>query len=498
MAFDSITGNGWTSCGAIRAVSRVTAAAVRQRKPASLSSDAWEQEGRLVRTSYIELQQAIPLSEIPSAWRTEEAGGPFTSGGSVQQGYLFPLSRELASRLVARFDEIRDAIAGNDIVLPPHQVASLSDAYNAFRSALAESGLQMAEDRVRALMAALVTKPFVILAGLSGSGKTQFGLRLGEWLGSGQVDRSLVVAVRPDWTGPESLFGYEDALRPTSSDGRAAWFVPPSLEFMLEATKDPDRCYLLVLDEMNLAHVERYFSDFLSGFESGEPVLPNLDKSDDAWRERVDERPRIELPTNLLVVGTVNVDETTYMFSPKVLDRAFTFEMRTATDELSANLGKPTPALGADDRLLVAFAQAAQDSGWHLEHPHPNRDTIADSLTRLHAGLSRSGDEFGHRVYYESLRFAAVLAGMGERDTDVALDYIALLKILPRVHGSRRRVEPVLQRLLRFTIDPDAPLDTNVGDGADLDAATRLPRTRAKVERMLDTLQMNQFVSFSE
>ena len=104
---------------------------------------------------------------------------------------------------------------------------------------------------------------------------------------------------------------------------------------------------------MNLAHVERYFSDFLSGFESGEPVLPNLELgSDGAWRERVGERAIIELPTNLLVIGTVNVDETTYMFSPKVLDRAFTFEVRTTTSELSESLRKPTPALGAAEPVL--------------------------------------------------------------------------------------------------------------------------------------------------
>jgi hypothetical protein len=254
--------------GAIRAVSTVTAAAVRQPKPPALRSDAWEEEGRLVRARYVELDQAITLKEIPASWRTEESGGPFTSAGSVQQGYLFPISQEFATRLVARFDELRDSI---DVPVPlPPDSASLADTYSAFHSAVTESGLVVPADRLRAVLAALVTKPFAVLAGLSGSGKTQLALRLGEWLGSADIDRSLVVAVRPDWTGPESLFGYEDALRPASADGRAAWYVPATLEFMLDASQDPDHAYLLVLDEMNLAHVERYFSDFLSGFESGE------------------------------------------------------------------------------------------------------------------------------------------------------------------------------------------------------------------------------------
>jgi 5-methylcytosine-specific restriction enzyme B len=481
--------------GAIRAVSTVTKGAAREPKPAVLRSDAWEEAGRLVRADYVELQQPIMLNEIPAPWRTAENGGPFTSTGSVQQGYLFPLSTELATRLVARFDELRDAIKG-PVPLPP-DTASLSDTYSSLQSAVADSGLLVPAERVQALMAAIVAKPFVILAGLSGSGKTQLGLRLGEWLSAAEIDRSLVVAVRPDWTGPESLFGYEDALRPPSEDGRAAWYVPPTLEFILEASRDPEHAYLLVLDEMNLAHVERYFSDFLSGFESGEPVLPNLERSDGVWRSRPNERRLIEVPKNLLVIGTVNVDETTYLFSPKVLDRAFTFEIRTGTEELTVDLRKPTPLLGGDDHILRSFAQAAQDSSWHLEHPHPERDRIARALENLHAGLAKSGDEFGHRVFYEALRFAAILADMGERDADTAIDYIALLKILPRIHGSRRRVEPVLRRLIRFSVDPSGTLDG--GDDSPPSARdVRLPRTRAKVDRMLAALQANQFVSFSE
>jgi hypothetical protein len=244
---------------------------------------------------------------------------------------------------------------------------------------------------------------------------------------------------------------------------------------------------------MNLAHVERYFSDFLSGFESGEPVLPNLERSDGAWRLRANQPALIEVPKNLFVIGTVNVDETTYMFSPKVLDRAFTFEIRTATSELAADLAKPAPVPGGDDEVVRSFAQAALDPGWHLEHPHPDRERIARALENLHAALSESGDEFGHRVFYEALRFAAILAAMGEHDIDTAIDHIALLKILPRIHGSRRRVQPVLERLNQFTVDPFGALNADAGGGD-----VRLPLTHAKVRRMLTALQANQFVSFSD
>lgn len=290
--------------------------------------------------------------------------------------------------------------------LPPS--VSLEAAAQSFREAVDASGLLVPRgpgDRVVTLLAALVTKPFVILSGLSGSGKTQLALRLGEWFGSsGDGSRALSVAVRPDWTGPEALFGYEDALKRADEDGRAAWFVPEALAFILRAADEPNMPYLLLLDEMNLAHVERYFSDFLSGVESRAPVVPNLRRgSDGEWRSV--EPGRVPLPRNLVVVGTVNVDETTYQFSPKVLDRAFTFEVRTTTDELDARVRRPVSVPAGDPAAVQAVAEASADDAWQERIPPPDFAEVARRLQTLHALLSSSGDEFGHRVFYESLRF---------------------------------------------------------------------------------------------
>src|SRR4029077_21228387 len=130
-------------------------------------------------------------------------------------------------------------------------------------------------------LASILSKPFVLLTGLTGSGKTQIALKFGEWLGEA---RRVVVAVRPDWTGPESLFGYENALSDRDADGRLAWFVPAALEFMIRAVNNQDEPHLLVLDEMNLAHVRRYSANFRRGMESGEPTLPNLVKEGAHWR----------------------------------------------------------------------------------------------------------------------------------------------------------------------------------------------------------------------
>lgn len=212
------------------------------------------------------------------------------------------------------YDEVANSTAPKT-----EPTADLAAITRNFSAALRLSGVQFGarhDEIVRSFIAALATKRLVILTGLSGSGKTQLALRFGDWLGK---DRRMVVPVRPDWTGPDYLFGYEDALRTTES-GRRPWYVPPVLAFMLKAAQDPHYPYLLVLDEMNLAHVERYFADFLSGVESGEPCLPNLEQDQDGnWVIRDGEPERIPMPDNLFVVGTVNVDETTYMFSPKVL-----------------------------------------------------------------------------------------------------------------------------------------------------------------------------------
>ncbi|MEA2493157.1 MAG: hypothetical protein QOJ29_1068, partial [Thermoleophilaceae bacterium] len=159
-----------------------------------------------------------------------------------------------------------------------------------FASSVSCAGLRFSSinsDLPKVLLASLLAKRFALLSGLSGSGKTLLARGLGQWLGvsSAGEQRYIVVPVRPDWTSPEPLLGYEDALLPPAPDGRRAWHVPDVLRFMLAATNDPEHVWLLILDEMNLAHVERYFADVLSGIESGEPVVPNLrSDSEGYWR----------------------------------------------------------------------------------------------------------------------------------------------------------------------------------------------------------------------
>ena len=382
-------------------------------------------------------------------------------------------------------------------------VADIEAIASDFASALQEAHLRFGErheELVRSFVVSLATKRFVILTGLSGSGKTQLAMRFGEWLGK---SRWHLEPVRPDWTGAEAVFGFEDALQP-AVDGRRPWSVPQVLEFMLRAAADPQRPYLLILDEMNLAHVERYFADFLSGLESETSVLPRLARDEDGYWRLVStntQETHMSLPRNLLVAGTVNVDETTYMFSPKVLDRANVFEFRVETEDLTADFRRPVSCRPGSESLTRGFLAIARDDQWHLNNPSPSQEEFTSSMRAIHKILSAGTFEFGHRVFYESVRFASILAEAGELDPYAALDLQVLQKVLPRLHGSRKRLEPTLIALGRYCFDLNID-DVQGGsrfDPADPPSATpRLPRSFEKIRRMTTILRANQFVSFSE
>lgn len=382
--------------------------------------------------------------------------------------------------------------------------ADLPAAVTTFAAALRTARVTFGaahEDLVRAILASLTTKPFLILTGMSGSGKTQVAVRLGQWLGAGRLH---VAAVRPDWTGSEAVFGYEDALRP-AVDGRSAWAVPGILEFMLKAARDPQHPYVLLLDEMNLAHVERYFADVLSGMESEQECLPNLVKeSDGSWRVPTNARERLPFPKNLWVIGTVNVDETTYMFSPKVLDRANVFEFRVRTEDLLAEGGKPIDCAPGQQDLVRGLHAIALDRTYNAQLPDTLRDELAGRMRSLHRLLSEYGMEFGHRTFYESLRFAALMHVAGAVGVEHTLDRIVVQKVLPRLHGARRRLETPLLALAHFTRDlPSEMISAEKlvavkPDQLEQDQVPRLPISYEKISRMLRSLRSNQFASFTE
>jgi 5-methylcytosine-specific restriction enzyme B len=399
---------------------------------------------------------------------------------------------------VALTDDQQQAL--DELMVPP-PFAEPAELCASFARALRRAGLSFGEDHdwlVRCFLSSVLAKPFVILTGLSGSGKTQLGLKLGQWLGDG---RYRIVAVRPDWTAPDALLGYEDVMLPVEGD-RRAWHVPDTLELILRAARDPAHPYLLLLDEMNLAHVERYFADVLSGLESREPVIPNLARDATGyWRVPPGEPSRIALPRNLIVIGTVNVDESTHAFSPKVLDRANLVEFRVPSDALPldpALLARPVRCAPASAREVASVLRICLDDAWPTGAPS-SIATVAGYVRNVHGGLLAHGREFGHRTYYEGLRLAALLDASGIGDANAALDVVLLQKVLPRFHGAGRDAEPALRSLGAYAFEKHAM----IGAAVDFDVLAvpagkpaLLPRSFAKVVRLMRGLHASRGAGF--
>ena len=172
------------------------------------------------------------------------------------------------------------------------------------------------------------------------------------------------------------------------------------------------------------------------------------------------------------------------MFSPKVLDRASTFEFRVDAAMLDPDLGRPSAAPAAPSTVQRAFCDLAEDDEWHRQNPHPEQAAIVDALRELHAVLGRADLEFGHRTFYESLRFAAFYAATGDGDVDHVLDLVVMQKLLPKA----ARVAPTDR----------AGADRAIGRRTRTGGRPRLPATHRKLSRMLDAVRANQFVSFTE
>lgn len=406
-----------------------------------------------------------------------------------------PDSAQLAQELEFLIDTYE-----SKVVTPDQPEIDLAVVASEFSSSLIAANVDFGsrhDELIRTFLSSLLTRPLVILTGLSGSGKSQLAIKLGEWLGEGQA---LIVPVRPDWTGPEALLGYVDILQANASDGRRVWSVPDVLELLLRAAQDPAHPYVLVLDEMNLAHVERYFADFLSGMESGKPVLPNVVKEGDKWLDAPGDSNPLAVPRNLFVVGTVNVDETTYMFSPKVLDRSNVLEFRVATEDLTKPV-KPEPLAAAGELSATGLVSAAISDSWQDDHPSENAELFTTALRALHIRLARHDAEYGYRTFYDARRFLSIFSAMGGGTWMDALDLQVMQKVLPRLHGSRRRLEPVLQELCAFCTDVSweaAQSGTKVDPLGSDNATPQLPRSWAKLRRMLVNLRANQFASFME
>lgn len=353
-----------------------------------------------------------------------------------------------------------------------------------FSSCVTSSGLQLSPDLAGRLIASLLAKRFVILTGLSGSGKTKIAHAFAAWICAKPGNQMKLVAVGADWTSNENVLGYPDALQVDR-------YCKPSngvLDLILTASIDKTSPYFLILDEMNLSHVERYFSDILSVIESGEQISLHSNPTELGGIPAT-----VSLPENLFIIGTVNVDETTYMFSPKVLDRANVIEFRATVDQIDKFLDRPMSIRmdeieGVGVNYAESFVKNAGLTNCLLSQiPTEIAGEIdlglelKEKLKEAFEALSAIGAEFGFRTTYEISRFVyfhALLCGPGWKIED-SIDYQLLQKLLPKLHGSERRLGPILRRL-------EAYCDKH-----------GFSHSREKINRMSDRLR-DGFTSFAE
>lgn len=409
-----------------------------------------------------------------------------------------------------------------------------------------EQGFFFEPDILARYVASIITKPFVILAGVSGTGKSKIAELVAEFYsrdgtitlkadspptppGSGSefvftsinktalaVDRSrfALVPVRPDWIDNQSILGFVNPLTERYESTQA-------FDLMLRADQalkkaDPPGAaprFFMLLDEMNLARVEHYFSDWLAcsesrryrsdGTVSQQPVSLHRHKSAttsligaDGTEEDIFVPNTLNIPTNLVVTGTVNVDETTFAFSPKVLDRSMVVEFNDVDLDMLRN------GMGEHDASKFRFPVALPP----FELPTVKSFTLLpqgthDHLVAVNKILAGAELHFGYRSAAEMAVFIRAydrILPEDPADTDFlrALDGAVLQKVLPRIQGNRARIESSLCALIYYCHELTMPEELLDLEAVVFETAPKLKQSYASATEMLSRLRDFGFVTF--
>lgn len=365
---------------------------------------------------------------------------------------------------------------------------------------LLAAGLIFNEKLVNRFIASLLTKPFVLLSGLSGSGKTKLAQAFVQWICQDD-SQFCIVPVGADWTNREPLVGYVNAL------SNAEYILPENgaLKLIIDANENGNRPYFLILDEMNLSHVERYFSDFLSMMESKEKL--RLHSSDTPLKSSngIEVAKEYSWPSNLFIIGTVNIDETTYMFSPKVLDRANAIEFRVTKGEIEYFFSNHQEVdmkslVGQGVTMAQSFLALSENKVFETL----DLTGINKTLVSFFEQLKKVGAEFGYRSATEIIRLINQLTVIApELQEAEKLDIAIMQKLLPKLHGSRRKLCPVLLILGGFCVDNQKidNIEKLVFSKSDFDFESEgvlYPIALEKITRMYKGAMENGFASYAE
>ncbi|MEK5645436.1 hypothetical protein BK138_32875 [Paenibacillus rhizosphaerae] len=504
----------------LRYVSRVIDPAQIAPRPSSFANSNWEEEGRLVRTDYFEVSPAIPLELFnQQLMKLNITQGPLNSIGGVNQGYLYRftipglqliqhLSKDVNWPAFTQF-EVANPVIEETITLPEIKDENVRKTVYQVKAYIKQNGFHYTDPLIENFYLSLKTKPFVILAGISGTGKTKLVKLFAESVGAtGENGQFTLIPVRPDWNDPTDLIGYQDL------SGR---FKPGRLtEVMVTASlpENRNRPYFICLDEMNLARVEHYFSDLLSLLESQrwmdgqivtEPLIPyaSLDRVED--QELYGD---LGIPENVYLIGTVNMDETTYPFSKKVLDRANTLEFN------HIDLTQLPWSEGDEEQEIVEIGPVSQrffraDYLNLVNVGAENKELVkrtTNKLVAINQILEEIHAQVGFRIR-DTISFYSIYAErFGLLTEDEAFDLQLLQKILPRIQGSHTSVKRVLLKLLKVCLEGESLQVNDLLDDASTlysrwDAgkeapAAKYPQSARKLAFMLRRLEEDGFTSF--
>ena len=303
---------------------------------------------------------------------------------------------------------------------------------------IAVKGFSYKDEVIENFYLCLKSKPFIILAGISGTGKTRLVKLFAEAIGANTENgRYKMIPVRPDWSDSSDLLGHVDL----NSN-----FVKGAMtDFIVKAMEDKEHPYFLCLDEMNLARVEYYFSDMLSIIETRDSRDGEI-KSDSIYLEKFRD---IYLPENLYVIGTVNMDETTFPFSKKVLDRANTIEFsyvdlmpkRRITKDVTSKINVVSNSF---TKARYIFLQEC------LEEDENFVEENCEILQEINAYLQPANLHFGYRVRDEIIFYLLNNLKEDLLPEDRAMDNEIMQKILPRISGSSAAIKKVLCELFEY------------------------------------------------
>lgn len=355
-----------------------------------------------------------------------------------------------------------------------------------------ETGLIYSDSLIKRFAFSLMAKRFLILSGLAGSGKTRLALVFASQLVEDKAKQMCVVSVGADWTNREPLLGFPNALQ----SGKYEKPENGVLDLLIEANRpeNVNKPYFLILDEMNMSYVERYFADFLSSMESNESI--SLWKGDTTN----DDTPQsIKLPDNLFIIGTINVDETTYMFSPKVLDRANVIEFKISSEEMKSFLSNMkeidcSGIAGKAAEMGADFVELARKMDFEKD------DVVIATLQSFFNDLKAVNAEFGYRSAAEIFRFISFAKHNDDTGNKMSINEIIdaaiVQKLLPKLHGSRKKLDPALKGLwkLCFKVEDRDILQIS----RDNISKAIYKESADKILRMYESANANGFTSFAE